>query len=128
MPREYAEKAARVIDERIDESQRRRPTPTAASDRRRLQQQTLRRELVTRAAASRARASSAAAQDQRTRPDGLTDAEWACVLVRDAEPGTWSAVVAVALACEVADRAEARQGDPRQLELFDGEDNGNDGC
>jgi hypothetical protein len=44
------------------------------------------------------------------------------VLVRDAEPGTWSAVVAVALACEVADRAEARQGDPRQLELFDGDE------
>lgn len=35
-----------------------------------------------------------------------------------AEPGTAAAVIAVALACEVADRAEHRH-DPRQLEMFD---------
>lgn len=124
MPREYAEKAARVIDERIN-AQSRRPRPTGDADRRREQtQQTLRRELVTRAAASRARASIAWTHDQRVRPAGLTDAEWACVLVRDAEPGTAAAVIAVALACEVADRAEARGVDPRQLGLFADESNG----
>lgn len=90
---------------------------------------TLRREFVTRAAASRARASIAWTQDQRVRPEGLSDAEWACVLMRDAEPGTAAAVIAVALACEVADRAEARVGvDPRQLGFFgDGGDDGNEG-
>jgi hypothetical protein len=118
--RDYKSEAARVIDERINE-QSRRPRPTGDADRRREQtQKTLRRELVTRAAASRARASPVWTHDQRVRPEGLTDAEWACVLVRDADPGTAAAVIAVALACEVADRAEARVGvDPRQLGLFD---------
>jgi len=110
MPRDYAERVAR---QSVDSNRRREQT-----------QQTLRRELVTRAAASRARASIAWTQDERVRPDGLTDAEWACVLVRDAEPGTAAAVIAVALACEVADRAEARGADPRQLGLFGGEDDG----
>jgi hypothetical protein len=47
------------------------------------------------------------------------------VLVRDAQPGEASAVIAVALACEVADRALARvAGDPRQIEMWreDGEE------
>lgn len=119
MPRDR-ERSARAVDEFVDQSQRRRPVPTAAHDRRREQTQaTLRRELVTRAAASRARASLVWTHDQRPRPAGLTDAEWACVLVRDADPGTAAAVIAVALACEVADRAEARvERDPRQIELF----------
>lgn len=118
MPREH------VTAIEVESSQNRRPRPTCDADRRRgLTQSTPRRETVTRAAASRARASLAAAQDQRTRPEGMTDAEWACVLVRDAEPGTWSATFAVALACEVADRAEARvSGDPRQLGLFEEQD------
>lgn len=109
--REYKAEAARAIDERIDQSQNRRPRPTGDADRRR-------RELVTHAAASQAKASLVWTHDQRVRPDGLTDAEWACVLVRDAAPGSMAQVVAVALACEVADRAEARH-DPRQLEMFD---------
>jgi hypothetical protein len=126
MPRDrVAEQASRVVDELVGQSQCRRPVPTAALDRRREQTQaTLRRELVTRAAASRARASLVWTHDQRPRPAGLTDAEWACVLVRDADPGTAAAVIAVALACEVADRAEARVAqDPRQIEMFreDGE-------
>lgn len=101
--------------------------PAADANRRQEQtQQTLRRELVTRAAASRARASIAWTHDQRVRPAGLSDAEWACVLVRDAEPGTAAAVIAIALACEVADRAEARGVDPRQMGLFGGEDDGNE--
>lgn len=105
--REHRARAARVIDALIDQSQRRRPRPTGGADRRQ-------RELVTRAAASQARASLVWTHDQRVRPDGLTDAEWACVLVRDAAPGSMAQVVAVALACEVADRTEARH-DPRQM-------------
>lgn len=108
--RDYKAEAARVIDERIDQSQNRRPRPTGDADRR--------QRLVTRTAASQARASLVWTHDQRVRPDGLTDAEWACVLVRDAAPGSMAEVIAVALACEVADRAEHRH-DPRQLGLFD---------
>jgi hypothetical protein len=49
----------------------------------------------------------------------MSDAEWACVLLRDAAPGSAAAVIALALACEVADRAEVREGvDPRQLRLW----------
>lgn len=90
-----------------------RPRPTAASDRRQteLRQNTIRRSLVTRAsvevAKSKAFASLVDALDQRVRPEGLTDAEWACVCVRDAEPHTPAHVIAVALCCEVADRVEA---------------------
>jgi hypothetical protein len=53
----------------------------------------------------------------------MSDAEWACVLTRDAEPGSAAAVIALALVCEAADRAEVRVGgDPRQLKLWkDGE-------
>lgn len=104
----------------------RRPSPTAASDRRQCEQTqaTLRRAVVTHVAASRAHAELVWTADQRPRPAGLTDAEWACVLVRDAQPGEASAVIATAIACEVADRAEARvAGDPRQIEMWreDGE-------
>lgn len=97
-----------------------RPRPTSAQDRR---QDTLRRQLVTRASVTAARshalASPAWTQDQRPRPEGMSDAEWACVLLRDAAPGSAAAVIALALACEVADRAEVREGvDPRQLRLW----------
>ena len=97
-----------------------RPHPTSAQDRR---QSTLRQQTVTRAsvtaARSRALATPAWTQDQRPRPEGMSDAEWACVLMRDAEPGSAAAVIALALACEAADRAEVRVGgDPRQIEMF----------
>ena len=97
-----------------------RPHPTSAQDRR---QVTLRQQTVTRAsvaaARSRALATPAWTQDQRPRPGGMSDAEWACVLLRDAAPGSAAAVIALALACEVADRAEVREGvDPRQLRLW----------
>lgn len=71
--------------------------------RKEITQSTLRRSLVTRAAASKARGSLVAALDQQVRPAGLTDAEWACVLIRDAEPMTPQWVVAIALACAAAD-------------------------
>lgn len=92
-----------------------RPRPTAASDRRQTEQRqnTIRRSLVTRAsvevAKSKAFASLVDALDQRVRPEGLSDAEWACVCLRDAEPHTPAHVIAVALCCEVADRAEWRE-------------------
>lgn len=120
MPRDRLAAGDGAVDALVDQSQRRRPSPTAAVDKRCEQtQSTLRRSLVTNAAASRARASLVWTHDQRQRPAGITDAEWACVLVRDADPGTAAAVIAVALACEVADRAEARvSADPRQIEMF----------
>lgn len=72
--------------------------------RKEITQSTLRRSLVMLAAASKARGSLTAALNQRERPAGLTDAEWACVLVRDSSPGTPEWLAAIALACEAADR------------------------
>ena len=109
VPSELAERRRATHDQATS-----RPRPTAASDRRQaeLRQTTLRRSLVTHAsveiAKSRAFASLVEALDQRVRPEGLSDAEWACVCVRDARPGTPGHIVAMAMCCEVADRAEGR--------------------
>lgn len=69
MPHDKAEasRIAREAIEIVDQSQRRRPTPTAAADRRRgeLTQSTLRRSFVTHEAA-RVAASQAALHDQPT--------------------------------------------------------------
>lgn len=90
------------------------PRPTAAVDRRQadLRQQTIRRSLVGHAAVevarSRAFSSIVWAHDPRVRPEGLSDAEWACVCLRDADPGTPAHLIAVALCCSAADDAERR--------------------